>query len=172
MSRVVWRWEEKDFGFRFRRGKGRQAIECYQSREVGQFYVVPTTQRKLSRERADQLAKVAAEPVSVAVVPNPWQDYGREWDWVVSDDGLCPNWAGCLERHEVERREDEGVQRATSLVAALVSRDSPVPMTQHLLKEIHRELMAAIYPFAGEWRKVALHKGGGPTKWPLPPGGL
>ena len=55
MSRVVWRWEEKDLGFRFRRGKGRQVTECYQSREVGQFYVVPTTQRKLTRERADQL---------------------------------------------------------------------------------------------------------------------
>jgi len=172
MSRVVWRWEEKDLGFRFRRGKGRQATEWYQARQAGQFYVVSAQQRKLTKEQAEQLAKTATEPVRVTVVPNPWQDYGRDWDWVVSDDGLCLNWAGCLERQEVERREDEGVQRAMELVAALVSRDTPVPMTQHLLTEIHRELMAAIYPFAGEWRKVALHKGDGPTKWPLPPGGL
>jgi len=162
VSRVVWRWEEKDLGFRFRRGKGPQATECYQAREAGQFYVAPTTQRKLTRERADQLAKLATEPVPVTVVRNPWRDNSRDWDWVVGDDGLCLNWAACLERHEAERREDEGVQRATSLVAALVSRASPAPMTQHLLKEIHRELMAAIYPFAGEWRKVALHKGDGP----------
>ena len=32
--------------------------------------------------------------------------------------------------------------------------------------------MGAIYPFAGAWRTVALHKGDGPTKWPLPPGGI
>ena len=32
--------------------------------------------------------------------------------------------------------------------------------------------MGAIYPFAGSWRTVALHKGAGPTKWPLPSGGI
>ena len=32
--------------------------------------------------------------------------------------------------------------------------------------------MGEIYPFAGEWRTVALHKGDGPTRWPLPPGGI
>ena len=32
--------------------------------------------------------------------------------------------------------------------------------------------MGDIYPFAGEWRTVALHKGDGPTKWPLPPTGI
>ena len=32
--------------------------------------------------------------------------------------------------------------------------------------------MGAIYPFAGEWRTVSLHKGEGPTRWPLPPGGI
>jgi cell filamentation protein len=32
--------------------------------------------------------------------------------------------------------------------------------------------MGDIYPFAGEWRTVALHKGDGPTKWPLPLTGI
>lgn len=32
--------------------------------------------------------------------------------------------------------------------------------------------MGAIYPFAGEWRTVSIHKGEGPTKWPLPPDGI
>jgi cell filamentation protein len=47
-----------------------------------------------------------------------------------------------------------------------------VPVSQHVIKQIHVELMGAIYPFAGAWRTVALHKGDGPTKWPLPPGGI
>jgi cell filamentation protein len=42
----------------------------------------------------------------------------------------------------------------------------------NLLRQIHRELMGEIYPFAGEWRTVDLHKGDGPTRWPLPPGGI
>jgi cell filamentation protein len=32
--------------------------------------------------------------------------------------------------------------------------------------------MEAIFPFAGNWRTVDLHKGEGPTKWPLPPCGI
>ena len=32
--------------------------------------------------------------------------------------------------------------------------------------------MGDIYPFAGEWRTVELHKGEGPVKWPLPPSGI
>lgn len=172
MSAVVWRWEEKDLGFRFRRGRGRQATECYQCRGSGEFYVVPSAQRKLPKERLDELARQAEEPRAVSVVTNPWRDSGRDWDWVVTDDGLCLNWAGCLDRAEIERREDEGVQRAMELVSALAMRDEPVKLTQHLLREIHRELMGAIYPFAGEWRIVDLHKGDGPTKWRLPPDGM
>ncbi len=130
MSRVVWRWDEKDLGRRFRRGKGRQATECYQAREAGQFYVVPAQRRKLTKEHADDLVALATKPVAMTVVPDPWRDYARDWDWVVTDDGLCLSWAGCLERQEVERREDEGVQRAMELVAALVSRDAPASVTQ------------------------------------------
>jgi cell filamentation protein len=41
-----------------------------------------------------------------------------------------------------------------------------------LIRNVHRELMGELYPFAGEWRTVALHKGEGMTKWPLPPVGI
>lgn len=29
VNRVTWRWEEKDFGFRFRAGKGKRTEEYY-----------------------------------------------------------------------------------------------------------------------------------------------
>ncbi len=47
MSRVPWRWEEKDFGFRFRSGAGRKKGEYYQAAGEGEFYIVPASQRKL-----------------------------------------------------------------------------------------------------------------------------
>ena len=33
-------------------------------------------------------------------------------------------------------------------------------------------MFADIYPWAGQWRTVSLHKGDGPTRWPLPPFGM
>src|SRR5690606_21587275 len=94
------------------------------------------------------------------------------WDWIETDDGICLNWAGCLDREEIDRREDEGVQRAMEMVTGLVEREEPVPLTVDLIRQLHIQLMGAIYPFAGEWRTVDLHKGEGPTRWPLPPGGI
>jgi cell filamentation protein len=58
------------------------------------------------------------------------------------------------------------------LVAGLVAREEPVQLTVRLMEQVHEELMGAIYPFAGTWRTVSLHKGDGPTKWPLPPAGI
>lgn len=172
MSRVTWRWEEKDFGFRFRSGAGRQAAELYQARSVGEFYVVPRSQRKLSKARADMIAKVANPPPLPRIVPTPWQDYKRDWDRIVTEDGICLNWAGCLDQEEIHRREDEGVQRAMECITEFVERGEFVRLSLRLLKQIHVQLMGAIYPFAGAWRTVSLHKGEGPTKWPLPPGGI
>ena len=170
MSRVQWRWEERDLGFRFRTRKGRRTREYYQARSPGEYYLVPGAQRKLSKARIEDLANVAIAPTSSRIVATPWRDYDR--DWVVTEDGICLNWAGCLDKEEIHRREDEGVQRAMDLVAELVGRKEAPPLTQHLVKQVHVELMGAVYPFAGAWRTVALHKGDGPTKWPLPPGGL
>ena len=171
MNRVQWRWEDRDLGFRFRTGKGRQSREYYQGSSLSQYYPVPAVERKISAEQMEDLA-IAAAPATFQVVANPWRNYDREWDWIVTEDGICLNWAGCLDQEEIHRREDEGVQRAMELVAKLVGREQPVPLSQNLVKQVHIELMGAIYPFAGTWRTVALHKGDGPTKWPLPPMGL
>jgi cell filamentation protein len=172
MSRVHWRWAERDLGFRFRTGRGRTGAECYQARVAGEFYVVPASQRKLDKARFDELAALAEEPASPRIVASPWKDYGRDWDWITTEDGICLNWAGCLDKKEIERREDEGVARAMELVASLLDRPQAAPLTEGLVRQIHRELMGEIYPFAGEWRTVDLHKGDGSTRWPLPPGGI
>jgi cell filamentation protein len=171
MSRVQWRWIEKDFGFRFSSGGGRTKAEYYQASEPGAFYTVPAKHRKLSKEQVEQLAP-AVVPTSPRVVPIPWQDYEREWDWITSADGILLNYAGCLDREEIHRREDEGVARAMELVASYLDRTDPVALSSALVQQVHAELMGTVYPFAGQWRTVSLHKGDGPTKWPLPPGGI
>lgn len=171
MSRVHWRWIEKDFGFRFRSGGGKAKAEYYQASEPGAFYTVPAKHRKLTKERIEELAS-AVVPTSPRVVSIPWREYEREWDWISTDDGILLNFAGCLDSEEINRREDEGVARAMELVAAYLDRVEPIALTSTLVKQVHTELMGAIYPFAGKWREVSLHKGDGPTKWPLPPGGI
>ena len=172
MSRLRWRWEEKDFGFRFRAGSGRRVAEHYQAGAPGDFYVIPASQRKLLKSRADELAKRATSPTSPLVVPNPWNDYDRDWDWIVGPHGILLNYAGCLDQEELHRREDEGVARTMELVSDLLGRPEPAPLTVSLVQKVHRELMGEVYPFAGAWRTVALHKGEGPTKWPMPLGGI
>ena len=172
MSRLRWRWEEQDFGFRFRTGSGRRVAEHYQAGAPGDFYVIPARERKLSKSRADELATRATGPTSPRVVPNPWTDYDRDWDWIVGPDGILLNYAGCLDQEELHRREDEGVARAMEFISDLLGRPEPAPLTVSLVQQVHRELMGEIYPFAGAWRTVALHKGEGPTKWPMPPDGI
>lgn len=170
MSRVHWRWAEKDFGFRFKSSGGKRS-EFYQASEPGAFYTVPTKQRKLTKERIEELA-AAVPPTSPRVVPIPWQQYESDWDLIRTADGILLNFAGCLNLEEIHRREDEGVARAMELVASLLEREAPVALTSALVQQLHTELMGAIYPFAGQWRTVSLHKGDGPTKWPLPPSGI
>lgn len=172
MSRIVWRWEERDLGFRFRSGRRARAAEHYQARSPGEFYVIPAAQRRLTPERIDTLSPLFPAPSTIRITASPWRNYDRDWDWIETGDGICLNWAGCLEQQEIHRREDEGVQRAMELVTSLVTRPEPVPLSIRLIQDIHIELMGAIYPFAGSWRTVSLHRGDGPVKWPLPPGGI
>ena len=94
MSRLRWRWEEKEFGFRFRAGSGKRAAEHYQAGAPGDFYVIPASQRKLNESRAHELAALAEAPTSPRVVPNPWKDYERDWDWILGPDGILLNYAG------------------------------------------------------------------------------
>ena len=172
MSRLRWRWEERDFGFRFRAGSGPRTAEHYQARAPGDYYIVPTSQRKFPRAQADALAASTQAPTAPRVVPNPWTDYDRDWDWIHGPDGILLNYAGCLDQEEILRREDEGVARVNELMIDLLARPQPAALTVALVQQMHHALMGEIYPFAGGWRTVALHKGEGPTKWPLPPGGI
>lgn len=172
MNRVRWRWKEKDFGFRFKSGQGRRAGEYYQGAKWNEFYIVPGEHRKLDPVRLNELSEAFSPPAGFQVVSNPWSNYGSGWDWIETGDGICLNYAGCLDREEIYRREDEGVARAMEYVAELALRPEPAPLTLTLICALHRELMGAIYPFAGTWRTVSLHKGAGPIKWPFPPGGL
>jgi len=169
---VRWRWEEKDYGFRFRKGRGKETSEYYQAARSGEFYVVPQAHRKLEKERLDALAGSAAIPTSPRVVPTPWRDYQRDFDWIKTEDGICLNYAGCLSWEEIHRREDEGVARALDLIATLLESEEAYPIRLPLVQQLHRALLGEIYPFSGRWRTVSLHKGDGPTKWPLPPVGI
>lgn len=171
MTRVHWRWSEKDFGFRFRSGRGKAKAEYYQAGEPGAFYTVPAKHRKLPNDQIEKLATVDG-PTSPRVVPIPWTNYERDWDWITTADGILLNFAGCLDPEEIKRREDEGVARAMELVNSKLALSEPVALSSVFVQQIHTELMGAIYPFAGHWRQVELHKGDGPTKWPLPPTGI
>lgn len=171
MSRIQWRWAEKDFGFRFQSGGGRSRADYYQASEPGAFYVVPAKHRKLTKNDVEKLA-VGDAPTSPRVVPTPWRNYELDWDWIETDEGTLLNFAGCLDPEEIKRREDEGVARAMELVNSKLALSEPVPLSSALVQQIHVELMGTIYPFAGRWREVDLHKGVGPTKWPLPPMGI
>lgn len=172
MTGIRWRWEEKDFGFRFKTGRGRTTAEHYQAALSGEFYLVPAGQRKLEKSRMEELAESATVPTAPTVVATPWRNYERDWDWIETADGICLNYAGCLHQEEINRREDEGVARAREFVLGVLDRAEPVPITTALIRQLHRELMGQIYPFAGKWRTVALHKGEGPIKWPLPITGI
>ena len=98
MNGIVWRWEERDFGFRFCDGKGRRAAEYYQAGKVVEFYSIPRSLRKLKKTRIDELVALATKPDTFNVVANPWRYYELEWDWIETEDGICLNWAGCLDK--------------------------------------------------------------------------
>lgn len=172
MTRIHWRWEDQDFGFRFRVGMGKSSTEYYQAERPGEYYVVTPDQRKLDVNRIRELSKLQIPPVSPAVVAIPWRNYHLDWDSIETANGICLNYAGCLHRAEIERREDEGVARAMEFVASLAERTDPVTITVAMIQQVHKELLGAIYPFAGRWRCVELHKGEGPVKWPMPRLGL
>lgn len=168
---VVWRWEEQDYGLRFR---DKSKAEYYQTNDATRYYLIPAANRKIDDAKALALTRDQKVPPQVQVVENPWVNYHEEgWDWITTQDGeICLNYAGCLDGDEINRREDEGVLRALELVKRLVLRDEPAALSIELIRELHKELMGVIYPFAGKWRLVDLHKGGGPTRWPLPPAGI
>ena len=120
LSSIRWRWEEKDFGFRFKSGKGKNRGEFYQASSPGEFYIVPPSQRKVSKEQVGALESDAKIPTPPKVIANPWRNYHLGWDWIESADGICLNYAGCLHQEEINRREDEGVARAMGFVLGFI----------------------------------------------------
>lgn len=163
-----WRWAWRDFGYRFS-AAGRNAFDYYEGLADGDYYPVPRRDRKFTGEMLDLYYDGgASEPTDgFHAIACPWASYGSHWDLVVDAAGWPLNVAGCLDRSEVERQEDLGVARAFEFLSNL--RDDS-PLTAELVREIHRELMGEIYPFAGEWRTVPLARGRG--VWPLPPNGV
>ena len=163
---MKWRWSWKDFGYRFSVGK-RAVQDFYEGITDGSYYALPKRHRKFAKEVIKFYYDDAKAPTGFGTVACPWRDYDRHWDEVIDADGWPVNYAGCLDHEEVRRQEDLGVGRAWEFVSGL-SDDTPI--TVELVRDVHRELMGEIYPFAGEWRTVRLEKGG--TLWPLPPDGI
>jgi cell filamentation protein len=173
-QRIIWRWAERDYGYRFRASAGKRSAEHYQAANPGEFYVVPSNQRKLTKETIEELSKLAPVLTAPNIVASPWRDYGNtDLQQITTHEGsTCLNLAGCLHPEEIKLRETNGVNRAKAFVADLATRDEPVPITLELIQRIHKEMFADIYPWAGAWRTVFLHKGEGPIRWPLPPFGM
>ncbi len=167
-SRVVWRWAEKDFGFRFLSGSGKRLAEYYQARKCNEFYHVPASQRKISKDRIDELATLVPAPTSPAIVANPWDQYAQEdHQLILSRDGKhCLNWAGCLDPAEIEQRETDGINRAGEFVFEYASRRPYAPISLETIQKIHTEIFGDIYPWAGEWRTVVISKAG--ITWDVP----
>lgn len=163
---MKWRWHYKDFGYRFSVGR-RGTDDFYEALANGDYYAVPKRHRKVSSEVLGLYYKDVRPPATYQAVACPWQNYERHWDEIVDGDGWPLNYAGCLDHEEVRRQEDLGVARALEHISEL---QDDTPVTLELLGNVHRELMGEIYPFAGEWRTVALAKNG--ALWPLPPGGI
>lgn len=165
--RIIWRWAERDLGFRFRQGKGKKAADYHQAAQVNAFYHVPDRRPELAISRLSGLAAQAAIPTAPTIVAIPWRNYtDPDCQMVAEDGGICLNWAGCLNQVEVNLRETNGVNRAKEFVADLAAREEPVPITLDLIQKIHTEMFGDIYPWAGKWRSVTLSKGD--VTWPLP----
>lgn len=173
-QRITWRWAERDFGFRFCEGSGKRLAEYYQATNPGEFYHVPASQRKFKKERIAELEPLFPKPTGPTTVAIPWRNYSDPDDQHITglNGSPCINYAGCLSKEEIEIRETNGVNRAKELISDLVLRDSPAPITLDLIRRIHEAMLGDIYPWAGKWRTVSLHKGEGSTKWPLPVTGM
>lgn len=172
--RILWRWAERDFGFRFRDGVGKRTAEYYQAAAMGEFYSVPASHRKFEKTRVEELDLLMPAPTAPTIVANPWSNYSDTDPQRITgpSNQPCLNWAGCLSMEEINQRETNGVNRAKEFVADLALRDDAAPITLDLVRRVHEEMFADIYPWAGQWRSVSLHKGEGSTKWPLPITGM
>ena len=173
-DRTLWRWAERDYGFRFKDSIGKRANELYQAAKPGEFYSIPAGQRKFPKARMEALAELISAPIAPSIVASPWHDYcNSDLQRITAHGGEpCLNFAGCPDLNELYERETHGVNRAKEFILELAGRDEPAPITLDLIQRVHKDMFGPIYPWAGQWRTVSLHKGDGPTKWRLPPFGM
>lgn len=172
-TRTLWRWAERDYGFRFCHGSGKKQTELYQAAKPGEFYRIPAGQRKFKKERITDL-EIKPAPTAPTIVASPWRNYGdSDEQHITTHNGApCINYAGCLHPEEINSRETHGVNRAKEFIADLATREEPAPITLDLIQRLHETIFGDIYLWAGQWRTVSLHKGEGSTKWPLPVTGM
>jgi cell filamentation protein len=163
---VKWRWDRKDFGYRFS-VRGRNAQDFYEGLGDDEYYAVSKRHRKVSKDVIQLYYAGTTGPPAYQVVQCQWRDYDRHWDYIVDEGGWPLNYAGCLDHQAVHLEEDLGVTRAFEFITGL---HDDTPLTAGLVRDIHREFMGEIYPFAGKYRTVALSKGA--AYWPLPPNGI
>jgi hypothetical protein len=68
-GRVLWRWEEKDFGFRFRSGKGKREEEYYQAARAGQQAVLKAQiESEMLTQRLEAMEDEAATAIQQITV--------------------------------------------------------------------------------------------------------
>ncbi len=164
MNTIRWRWEEKDFGFRFKDKQGRKTHHYYQSTNTDEYYLVPGENCKLEETQIDRLDKLFQKSKTTPkTVLNPWSSYEQDWDFVIGPNGICLNYAGCLDPREIEARESIGLARAFENLGNLQIDE---PITENLIRQIHFDIFGDIYPFAGRFRSCNLTKGD--AVWLLP----
>jgi hypothetical protein len=152
--RVMWRWSEKDYGFRFRTGTGKRRAEYYQAQTAENFYHVPASLRKLEKERIEELAPLFVAPTAPTIVANPWDRYDEKNSQLIqaSNGKHCLNWAGCLDRDEIERRETDGINRAREFVFDYAKRRPHSAISLDTILNIHKEMFSDISPLRRfEW---------------------
>ncbi len=82
-----------------------------------------------------------------------------------SNDGVLKNLLGIKNKDEMERVEEEELERAGSELLELFEQDYQFSALD--IQHIHEIWLADIYPFAGQYRTVTMSKAGFPFANPM-----
>ena len=157
--RMIWRWAEQDFGFRFQQGKGKQAAHYYQAAQWPSSIMSPPHIENSPRVgwRTPHRLQPPRPPQIVAI---PWKNYSDPDLQMISEPGgICLNWGWLPQPGRGEpAQKPTGVNRAKEFVADLAMRPSRCHDTEPDPAHPHRDVRGH-YPWAGKWRTVTLSKG-------------